>query len=140
MLGLNFITAYKNIVAAMDYVSIHLIEKCFHKAGFTCSVLIAPEAEPELPRNIWDNMQQVLNLQIPFADYATADDAVEMTERLSDADIVDQVKGRNQPEEQEEGEDPDDDDVISTSGSVADSTTAADESEIIQTSTQFAMY
>ena len=75
-------------------------------------------------------MQQVLNVQVPFADYATADDAVEMTERLSDAEIVDQVKGRNQPEEEE-----DPDDVIPTSGSVADSTTAADESEIINTST-----
>ena len=57
-------------------------------------------------------------------------------ERLSDANIVDQVKGRNQPEEGK-GEDPDDYTVILTSGSVADSTTAANESEIIHTSTQF---
>ena len=105
-------------------MSLHLIEKCFHKAGFICSVLTAPEVEPEPPRNIWDNMQQILNVQVPFADYVTADDAVEMTERLSNGDIVDQVKCRNQPEE-EEGEDPDDDDddddydddnVISISG------------------------
>ena len=43
-------------------------------------------------------MQQVLKVQLPFADYATADGAVEATERLSDADIVDLVKGRNQTE------------------------------------------
>ena len=79
-------------------------------------------------------MQQVLKVQVLFADYATVDDAVEMTGRLSDADIVDLVKGRNQTEEEEEGEDPDghDDDVISSSGSVSDSTTATDKSEIHQ--------
>ena len=126
MLGFDFVTACENIVAAWDYVSIHLIEKCFRKAGFICSVLTALEAEPEPPRNIWDNMQQVLEVQVPFADYATADDAVQMTERLSDADIMDLVKGRNQIEAEEEGEDPDDD-SISSGGSVTDSTTAADE-------------
>ena len=139
MLDFDFVTACENIVAAWDSVSIHLIEKCFHKSGFMCSVLTVPEAEPEPPRNIWDNMQQVLNAQVSFADYATADDAVETTKRLSDAEIVDWVKGRNQTEEEEEEEeDPvDDDDVISTSGPVADSTTAAHESEIIHTSTHF---
>ena len=61
-----------------------------------------------------------------------------MTGRLSDAEIVVQVKGRNQPEEEgEDSDDDDDDDFRSTSGYVADSTTAADESEIIYTSTQF---
>ena len=85
-------------------------------------------------------MHQVLKVQVPLADYATADNAVEMTERLFDADIVDLVKGRNQPEEEEEGEDPDDDNVISSCGSVSDSTTAADESEMFYTSTQFFLY
>ena len=95
ILGFDFVTACKNIVAAWDYVSVHLIEKCFQKAGFICSVPTAPEAEPEPPRNIWDNMQEVLKVQVPFADYANADDAVKMGKRLSNADIVDLVKGRN---------------------------------------------
>ena len=69
-------------VAALDYTSIYLIEKCFHKAGFICSVLTAPDAEPEPSRNIWDNMQQVLNVQVPIADYNTANDAIEITVRL----------------------------------------------------------
>ena len=94
-LGFDFITACENIVAAWDYVSIHLIEKCFHKAGFICSILTLPETEPEPPRNIWHNMQQILNAHVPFADYTTAGDAVEMTERLSEVEIVDRVKGRN---------------------------------------------
>ena len=49
-------------------------------------------------------------------------------------------KGHHNPEEgeeQEDGEDPDSDDNVSTTGSVAGSTTAADESEIIHTSNQF---
>ena len=37
-------------------------------------------------------MQQVLKVKVPFADYATADDVVEMAERPSDADIVDLIK------------------------------------------------
>ena len=82
MVGFDFVTACENIVAAWDYVSAYLIQKCFHKAGPICSVLTAPEAEPEPPRNIWDNMQQTLNVQVPFADYATAEDAVETTERM----------------------------------------------------------
>ena len=63
-----------------------LIEKCFYRAGFICSVPTAPEPEPE--RNVCDNIQQILNVQVPFSEYATADDQVEMTERLSEAEIV----------------------------------------------------
>ena len=65
------------ILLQLGTVSVNLIEKCFQKAGFICSIPTSPDAEPELPRNIWDNMQQVLKVQVPFADYATADDAVE---------------------------------------------------------------
>ena len=62
------------------------------------------------------------------------------TGRLSEAEIVQRVQGHHHPEEgeeQEDGEDPDSDDNVSATGSVAGSTTAADESEIIHTSNQF---
>ena len=136
----------ENIVAAWDYVTPQLIDKCFHRAGFICSVPTAPEPEPEPERNVWDNIQQILNVQVPFSEYATADDQVETTERLSEAEIVQRVQGCHHPEEgeeQEDGEDPDldnSDDDVSTTGSVAGSTIAADESEIIQTSNQFLSY
>ena len=52
-------------------------------------------------------------------------------------EIMDWVKGRNQPEGGDPDDGDDDDNVISTCGSVGDSTTAADESEIIHTSTKF---
>ena len=61
MAGLDFITAYENIVAAWDYVTPQLIEKCFHRAGFICSVPTAPGPEPEPERNVWDNLQHILD-------------------------------------------------------------------------------
>ena len=50
MAGFDFITACENIVVAWDYVTPQLIEKCFHRAGFICSVPTAPEPEPK--RNV----------------------------------------------------------------------------------------
>ena len=46
MLGFDFITACENIAVVWDYVSVHLIEKYFHKAGFICSVPTVSETEP----------------------------------------------------------------------------------------------
>ena len=59
-----------------------------------------------------------------------------MTERLSEAEIVQRVQGHHHPEE-EDGEDPDSDDAVSTTGSAAGSTTAVGESEIMHTSSHF---
>ena len=135
------LTACENIVATLDCVTPQLIEKCFHRAGFICSVQTVPEPEPE--RNIWDNIQQILNVQVPFSKYATADDQVEMTDRLSEAEIVQRVWGCHYPEEgeeQEDGKHPNSDDNVSTTGSVAGSTTAAGESEILHTSYQTLLY
>ena len=61
-----------------------------------------------------------------------------MTERLSEAEIVQRVQCHHHPdEEQGDGEDPDSDDNVSTTGSVDGSTTATDESEIIHISNPF---
>ena len=140
--GFDFVTACENIVTAWEYITPQLIEKCCHHAGFIISVPIAPEQETEPERNIWDNMQQILNVKVPFSENSIADDQVETTERLNDAQIVEKIKNCHEIQEQEDvGPDPDkddhDDDDISTTGSVAESTTAADESEIIHTANQF---
>ena len=90
--------------------------------------------------SVRDNIQQILNVQVPFSEYATADDQVETAERLSEAEIIQRVQGHHhleEGEEQEDGEDPDSDDDVSATGSDAGSTTAANESEIILTSNQF---
>ena len=75
-------------VAAWDHVTPQLIEKCFHRAGFILSVLTAPEPESEPERNVWDSIQQILKVQVFFSEYGTADEQVEMTERLSEAEIA----------------------------------------------------
>ena len=140
MKGFNFVTACENIGAVWGYITPQLIEKCLNHASFINSVPTASEPEPESKRNIWDNMQQILNVQVPFREYATADDWVEITERLNDAQIVEKIKNWHQIQEEEEvGPDPDEDDNddISTTGSVAESVTAADESEIIHTAYKF---
>ena len=65
---------------------------------------------------------------------------METTEKLSEAEIVQRVQGHHHPEEgeeQEDEDDPDSDNDVSTTGSVAGSTTAADGSEIIHASNQF---
>ena len=65
---------------------------------------------------------------------------METNERLREAEIVQRIQGCHHPEdgeEQEDEEDLDSDDYVSTTGSVAGSTIAADESDIIHTSNQF---
>ena len=99
MAGFDLITACENIVAAWDYVAPQLFEKCFHRAGFIFSVPTAPE--PESERNVWNNIQQILNVQVSFSEYATADDQVEKTKRLSEAEIVQRVQSHHHPEEWE---------------------------------------
>ena len=93
--GFDFITACENIVDVWDYVTPQLIEKCFHTAGFICSVPTAPEPEPESERNVWDNIWQILNVQVPFSEYATADYQVEMTERLQKLKLSREYKVTN---------------------------------------------
>ena len=90
MKGLDFVTACGNIVAAWAYITPQLIGKCFHHASFINSVPTAPEPK----RNIWDNMQQILNVEVPFREYAAADDQVETTERLNDSQIVEKIKNQ----------------------------------------------
>ena len=77
-------------------------------------------------------------MQVPLETYVTADDNVETSERLSDADIVDAVRNQHSPDTgDEDGEDPDSDDDAEVVDPNADSTVAADESEINVSSTQF---
>ena len=143
MKGFEFVTACENTVAAWEYITPLLIEKCFHYAGFIISVPTAPEPKPEPERNTWDNMQQILKVQVSFSEYVTVDDQVETNEWLNDAQFLEKIKNRHQIQKKEEvGPDPDnddhdDDDDISTTGSVVESTKGADESEIIYTANQF---
>ena len=137
MRSLDFVVACENIIAAWNHVSEALIIKCFHKAGFIVSVPNQPEPEPAPDRNLWDNIQRTLQINVPFEQYATADDNIETNEDLTEVEIIKRVhavtNGNN-----EEGEDPDeqveDDDQ---SAVMLTGTSTADENGIIQSSAQF---
>ena len=57
MKGFDFVVACQALDEAWKYVSQSLIEKCFSKAGFICSVAPTPEPEPAPERNIWDSIR-----------------------------------------------------------------------------------
>ena len=88
------------------------------------------------PQNIWDNLQCVLGVNVPFAEYATHDDRAESSERMDDAAIIQAVVSEHETVAVDDNEDPDDSD--SEEGVVeCDDTREAQEEEIIKTSTAF---
>ena len=93
---------------------------------------------PPPPHNIWDNLQHVLGVNVPFAEYATHDDRAESSERMDDAAIIQAVVSECETVAVDENEDPDASD--SEEGVVEhndDETRQAQEEEIIKTSTEF---
>ena len=78
------------------------------------------------------NLQYVLGVNVPFAEYATHDDRVESSERMDDAAIIKAVASEHETVAVDENEDPDASDreegVIERE---------AWEEEIIKTSTKF---
>ena len=91
---------------------------------------------PPSPQNIWDNLQCVLGVNVPFAEYATHDDRVESSERMDDAAIITAVTSEHETVAVDENEDPGASD--SEEGVVEHTDTReAWEEEIIKTSTEF---
>ena len=85
------------------------------------------------PPNIWDNLQCVLGVNVPFAEYATHDNRVESSERMDDAAIIEAVASECETVAVYENEDPDASD--SEEGvAECDDTREAWEEEIIKTS------
>ena len=137
MSSLDFVVACEFFVPAWNHMSEALIVKCFHKVGFIVSVPNCPEPEPAPDWNLWDNIQRVLPINIPFEQYATSDDNIDTNEDLTEVEIIDRVcavtNGKN-----EEGEDPDDQEEDDDQTAVMfTGTSIADESEIIHNSAQF---
>ena len=137
MRSLDFVVACENIIAVWNHMSEALIVKCFHKVGFIISVPNWPEPEPALDQNLWDNIQRALQINIPFEQYATADDNIETNEDLTEVEIIKRVhavtNGNNVEGEDpdEQGEDDDQSPVMLTG------TSTADVNEIIHSSAQF---
>ena len=94
------------------------------------------QSNMQSPPNIWDNLQHVLGVNVPFAEYATHDDRVESSERMDDAAIIQAVASECETVAVDENEDPDASD--SEEGVVeGDDTREAWEEKIIKTPTEF---
>ena len=139
MNSFDFVVACQVLVEAWDALTPENIQMCFSKAGFMPSVECEPESyaePPPPPPNTWDNLQRVLGVNVPFADYATHDDRVESSERMDDAAIIEAIASECETVAVDENEDPDDSD--SEEGVVeCNDTREAQEEEIIKTSTEF---
>ena len=57
-------------------------------------VLPEPEPEPAPPRNVWENIQRVLETNMTFDEYASHDDDVKTCEPLTDEAIIEAVIGQ----------------------------------------------
>ena len=138
MKSFDVVVACQVLVEAWDALTPENIHQCFSKAGFMPYVEHEPEsyAEPPPPQNTWDNLQCVLGVNVPFAEYATHDNRVESFERMDDAAIIEAVASEHETVAVDENEDPDASD--NEEGAVeGDDTREASEEEIIKTSTEF---
>ena len=126
MRSLDFVVACENIIAAWNHVSEALIVKYFHKAGFIVSVPNCPEPEPAPDQTLWDNIQRALQINVPFEQYATADNNIDTNEDLTEVEIIERVhamtNGNNKKGEDPDDQEEDDDQtaVMSTGTSIAD--------------------
>ena len=107
MKSFDFVVACQVLVKAWDALTPENIQKCFSKAGFMPYVEHEPESYAEPPQNMWDNLQHVLGVNVPFAEYATHDDRVESSERMDDAVIIKAVESECETVAVDENEDPD---------------------------------
>ena len=97
-----------------------------------------PMAFPSPKRNIWENIQIVLNTDMSFEEFVHMDDAVEASRQMTDEEIVERVMKENEDANNVQeilGEDPDI--MDDNSGDTESESGEANESEIISTSTQF---
>ena len=86
----DFAVACENTVKDWNRCSAQTIANCFIKAGF----ITGPLPEPEPPRNVWENIQRVLETNMTFDEYALHDDDVETCEPLTDEAIIEAAIGQ----------------------------------------------
>ena len=140
MQSFDFVVAVNTLVAAWEGVKPELIQTCFHTAGFMTCVSPPPEPLPEPPRNLWERMQNIFDVNCTFEEYVTADDHAESSQPMTNEDIINAVCNHDSPSADSESSTPEDPDLTSDDDLDAESNdddVAANESEIIHTSNQF---
>lgn len=96
------------VVQAWNSIREVTIQKCFSKAGFLTSV-DQPTEDPHPYSDVWQGIQQAMNIDTTFEDFATADDGIESSEHLTEAEIVQAVLNDcKEHEEDPEGNNGDD--------------------------------
>ena len=136
----DFVVAVNTLVAAWEGVNPELIQTCFHTAGFMTYVPPPPEPLPEPPRNLWERMQNIFDVNCTFEEHATADDHAETSQPMTDKDTINAVCNHDSPSADSESTTTEDPDLTSNDDVGAESNedrVAANESEIIHTSNQF---
>ena len=99
-----------------------------------------PEPLPEPPRNLWERMQNIFDVNCTFEEYVTADDHAESSQPMTDEDTISAVHDHDSPSADSESSTPEEPDLTSDDDLDAESNddgVAANESEIIHTSNQF---
>ena len=140
MQSFDFVVAVNTLVDAWEGVKPELIQTCFHTAGFMTYVPPPPEPLPEPPRNLWERMQNIFDVNCTFGEYVTADDHAESSQPMTDEDIINAVRNHDSPSADSESSTPEGPDLISNDDLDVESNddgVAANESEIIHTSNQF---
>ena len=143
MKGFDFVVQHDTILQAWDEVKVSTIQHAWHQAGMSTDVPERPEPAPVPSRNIWDHIQDTTGVRVAFEDYATADDRVETGDRMTDEEIVEQVRkdaarlerGENGEVDLTEDGDEDDSDTESIASESSSASSAA--GEIINTSSKF---
>ena len=144
MRDIDFVVACQTLVKSWNLVTDDLITKCFTRcypclkedgtAGDGTDDDNVNEVVPAPDRNFWDNIQQVLQVCVPCEDYATADDAYDSIEQVSEDQIADAVKRALNPPEQQQEQDHDDDEIIDVDSGPH---IAARPDEIVKSSSEF---
>ena len=114
MQSFDFVVAVNTPVAAWDGVKPELIQICFHTAGFMTYVPPPPEPLPEEPpRNLWERMLNIFDVNCTSEEYATAADHAESSQPMTDEDIINAVCNHDNSSADSESSTPGDPDVIS---------------------------
>ena len=138
MQSFDFVVAVNTLVDAWEGVKPELIQTCFHTAGFMTYVPPPLEPLPEPPRNLWERMQNIFDVNCTFEEYATADDHAESSQPMTDEDIINAVCNHDSPSADSESSTPEDPDLISDDDLDAESNDdGVAANEIIHTSNQF---
>ena len=110
MQSFDFVVACEKIKQVWDCCTQQTISNCFAKASFPNMPSPEPMAFPAPERNIWENIQRVLNTDMSFEEFAHMDDAVEASRGMTDEEIVETVMKENEDAsnvQEVSGEDPD---------------------------------